>query len=574
MSKKKNKVISGSPEKIKLLEKIDQNFRISQHYCKQIEKRYKKPYTIPEKPVQKRRTEAIMHYMPVVTEHFKDKYTQDTIQDIFTRFCCAFDMECHSIGEKDSDFRWSTAASIWILDELEESNKLSEVNFDSYDYEDGTLPPLLTDCVHPVEMLWSIIILMQKQMTDAHNRKLMFHSQNAKYGDEKSEDDIKYHSDFMNIIKLLNPEHVQNAVERLKQIIWKIMDIYFECEVRYDSTSSYKNPERKMEYKYINHMSTLIGIRIPTSKITTETFNNFPDSVAEVLLQYHENFFIEKPFELCFAIFYLIAVGDDLAWLYTPFLLILEKCGDVFPWCIDEEWFKSLEELKKFNIQNTEYYINNAINNGKKILAEGAQATMLDIDFGSYPFVTSSSTISAGVCSGLGIAPTCIGRIYGTTKAYCTRVGSGPFPTELFDEMGEKLCEQGHEYGVTTGRKRRTGWLDLVALKYACMINGVTDLMLMKIDVMDNFETVKLCEKYSLDGTQIDYIPYSMSSANLSPVYTEYDGWLTNVSKIREFEDLPKNMKTYIKAIEDKTGIRVSLISVSPDREDTIFRNK
>lgn len=240
----------------------------------------------------------------------------------------------------------------------------------------------------------------------------------------------------------------------------------------------------------------------------------------------------------------------------------------------EKEWFKSLEELKKFNIQNTEYYINNAINNGKKILAEGAQATMLDIDFGSYPFVTSSSTISAGVCSGLGIAPTCIGRIYGTTKAYCTRVGSGPFPTELFDEMGETLCEQGHEYGVTTGRKRRTGWLDLVALKYACMINGVTDLMLMKIDVMDNFETVKLCEKYSLDGTQIDYIPYSMSSANLSPVYTEYDGWLTNVSKIREFEDLPKNMKTYIKAIEDKTGIRVSLISVSPDREDTIFRNK
>ena len=342
MSKKKNKVISGNPEKRKLEEMISKNFKLLKYYAKKAGD-VQGSYITLEKPVQKRRTEAIMHYMPVVTEHFKDKYTQDTIQDIFTRFCCAFDMECHSIGEKDSDFRWSTAASIWILDELEESNKLSEVNFDSYDYEDGTLPPLLTDCVHPVEMLWSIIILMQKQMTDAHNRKLMFHSQNAKYGDEKSEDDIKYHSDFMNIIKLLNPEHVQNAVERLKQIIWKIMDIYFEYEVRYDSTSSYKNPERKMEYKYINHMSTLIGIRIPTSKITTETFNNFPDSVAEVLLQYHENFFIENPFELCFSIFYLIAVGDDLAWLYTPFLLILEKCGDVFPWCIDEEWFKSLD---------------------------------------------------------------------------------------------------------------------------------------------------------------------------------------------------------------------------------------
>lgn len=239
----------------------------------------------------------------------------------------------------------------------------------------------------------------------------------------------------------------------------------------------------------------------------------------------------------------------------------------------EKEWFKSLEELKKFNIQNTEYYINNAINNGEKILAEGAQATMLDIDFGSYPFVTSSSTISAGVCSGLGIAPTYIGRIFGTTKAYCTRVGSGPFPTELFDETGNRLCEQGHEYGVTTGRRRRTGWLDLVALKYACMINGVTDLMLMKIDVMDNFETVKLCEKYSIDGTQIDYVPYNMASSDITPVYTEFDGWQTNVSKVRNYEDLPVKMKTYIKAIEDKTGIRVSLISVSPDREDTIFRN-
>ncbi len=239
----------------------------------------------------------------------------------------------------------------------------------------------------------------------------------------------------------------------------------------------------------------------------------------------------------------------------------------------EKEWFKSLEELKKFNIQNTEYYINNAINNGEKILAEGAQATMLDIDFGSYPFVTSSSTISAGVCSGLGIAPTYIGRIFGTTKAYCTRVGSGPFPTELFDETGNRLCEQGHEYGVTTGRRRRTGWLDLVALKYACMINGVTDLMLMKIDVMDNFETVKLCEKYSIDGTQIDYVPYNMASSDITPIYTEFDGWQTNVSKVRNYEDLPVKMKTYIKAIEDKTGIRVSLISVSPDREDTIFRN-
>ncbi|MBR1770380.1 MAG: adenylosuccinate synthase [Bacteroidales bacterium] len=239
----------------------------------------------------------------------------------------------------------------------------------------------------------------------------------------------------------------------------------------------------------------------------------------------------------------------------------------------EQLWFAALEELKTFNITNTEYFINSELQKGKKILAEGAQATMLDIDFGSYPFVTSSTTTSAGVCSGLGIAPTCIGRIFGTTKAYCTRVGSGPFPTELFDATGEQLCSQGHEFGVTTGRKRRTGWLDLVALKYACMINGVTDLMLMKIDVMDNFPVVKLCEKYSLDGTQIDYIPYNLDAEKMQPVYTEYPGWQTSVSKIKDFDKLPAEMKTYIQAIEEKTGIRVSLVSVSPDRDDTIFRN-
>lgn len=235
-------------------------------------------------------------------------------------------------------------------------------------------------------------------------------------------------------------------------------------------------------------------------------------------------------------------------------------------------WFEAIEELKDFNILNTEYYINQKLQEGKKILAEGAQATMLDIDFGSYPFVTSSSTISAGVCSGLGIAPTYIGRVYGTTKAYCTRVGSGPFPTELFDQTGEELCTQGHEYGVTTGRKRRTGWLDLVALKYACMLNGVTDLMLMKIDVMDDFSEIKLCEKYLIDGKEIDYIPYDMSSSKITPIYTSYSGWKQRVSKIKNYEDLPLNMRKYISAIEEKTGIRVSLISVSPDREDTIIR--
>ncbi|MBQ0113015.1 MAG: adenylosuccinate synthase [Bacteroidales bacterium] len=237
-------------------------------------------------------------------------------------------------------------------------------------------------------------------------------------------------------------------------------------------------------------------------------------------------------------------------------------------------WLEAIEKVRKFNIIDTEYYINEQINQGKRVLAEGAQATMLDIDFGSYPFVTSSTTVSAGVCSGLGIAPTKIGKVFGTTKAYCTRVGSGPFPTELFDETGEMLCQQGHEFGSTTGRRRRTGWLDMVALKYACMINGVTDIMLMKIDVMDNFPTIKVCEKYNIGGKEIDYMPYNMEAEKIEPVYREYPGWQTSVSKIREFDNLPENMQSYIRSIEEQTGVSVSLISVSPDRDDTIFRNK
>lgn len=238
----------------------------------------------------------------------------------------------------------------------------------------------------------------------------------------------------------------------------------------------------------------------------------------------------------------------------------------------EKMWMQAIEDIKKFNIKNTEYYINQQLQAGKRILAEGAQATMLDIDYGTYPYVTSSTTVSAGVCSGLGIAPTHIGKVFGTTKAYCTRVGSGPFPTELFDEYGDKLCEQGHEYGSTTGRRRRTGWLDMVALKYACMLNGVTDLMVMKIDVMDNFPVVKVCEKYNYGGQEIDYVPYNMEAEKLEPIYKEYKGWMTSVSDKKNFADLPEQMKDYIKAMEEKAGVHVTLISVSPDRNDTIIR--
>ncbi|MBO6118221.1 MAG: adenylosuccinate synthase [Bacteroidales bacterium] len=235
-------------------------------------------------------------------------------------------------------------------------------------------------------------------------------------------------------------------------------------------------------------------------------------------------------------------------------------------------WLDAAQQLKQLHIIDTEYYVNEALRQGKKILAEGAQGTMLDIDFGSYPFVTSSSTVTAGVCSGLGVAPQNIGRVFGIAKAYCTRVGQGPFPTELFDQTGDMLCEQGHEFGSVTGRKRRCGWLDMPALKYASMIDGVTDIMLMKIDVMDNFETVKICTEYEIDGNKTEKLPFSLEE-KITPVFKEYKGWMQNVKSVKRFEDLPVNMQDYIRAIEQMTQLPVTMVSVSPDREDTIIRN-
>lgn len=233
-------------------------------------------------------------------------------------------------------------------------------------------------------------------------------------------------------------------------------------------------------------------------------------------------------------------------------------------------WLKAIEQLRSYKIIDTEYYLNEQLLLGKRVLAEGAQATMLDIDFGTYPFVTSSTTISAGVCTGLGISPLCINRIYGVMKAYCTRVGAGPFVTELFDKTGDLLCEIGHEYGATTGRRRRTGWLDCVAVKYACMLNGITDLVITKIDVMDDFDTINICEHYDLNGKTTDKIPSDLQS--VKPIYTPYKGWKTNVSGIKSFDKLPSAMQSYVQSIEFLMGVRVSIISVSPDREDTIIR--
>ncbi len=236
----------------------------------------------------------------------------------------------------------------------------------------------------------------------------------------------------------------------------------------------------------------------------------------------------------------------------------------------EKEWFEGIEVLKSFNIADTEYLINYSLNNGKSVLAEGAQGTLLDIDFGSYPFVTSSSTICAGACTGLGISPQKIGKVYGIFKAYCTRVGMGPFPTELTDATGDTLREAGHEFGSTTGRPRRCGWLDLVALKYSVMLNGVTELIMMKADVLDAFENIKVCVEYEAEGKKINYFPFELTPG-LKPVYKDLPGWNTDLTGIRTYDEFPPELKNYIRFIEEETGIPVTIVSVGPDREQTIL---
>lgn len=238
----------------------------------------------------------------------------------------------------------------------------------------------------------------------------------------------------------------------------------------------------------------------------------------------------------------------------------------------EREWMASLEVLKQFKFVNSEYFINKCLDEGKKVLAEGAQGSMLDIDFGSYPFVTSSSTITAGVCSGLGVAPSRIGRVMGITKAYCTRVGAGPFPTELFDETGERLCQLGHEYGATTGRSRRCGWIDIPALKYACMLNGVTDLFVTKPDVMNDFDEIKMCTHYEIEGEKTDELPYEFNAVEIKPVYVSYPGWKQELSGSKKYTDLPARLQEYLYAIEKITGVNIMAVSISPDRKDVLFK--
>lgn len=234
-------------------------------------------------------------------------------------------------------------------------------------------------------------------------------------------------------------------------------------------------------------------------------------------------------------------------------------------------WMEGIEYLKQFTFVDGEHEVNKLLLEDKKILCEGAQGTMLDVDFGSYPFVTSSNTVCAGACTGLGVAPNRINDVYGIFKAYCTRVGSGPFPTELFDETGDKLCSLGHEFGSVTGRKRRCGWIDLVALKYSVMINGVTKLIMMKSDVLDSFSAIKACVAYKVDGEEIDYFPYDITD-NLEPVYVELPGWETDMTKMQSEDEFPEEFNAYLSFLEEQLGVQIKIVSVGPDRAQTIER--
>ena len=240
---------------------------------------------------------------------------------------------------------------------------------------------------------------------------------------------------------------------------------------------------------------------------------------------------------------------------------------------METEFFEAIEFLKTMNIINCEYFINDQISKGKKVLAEGAQGSLLDIDFGSYPFVTSSSTMVAGACTGLGVSPSKIGDVFGIFKAYCTRVGSGPFPTELHDATGEAMRKEGNEFGSTTGRPRRCGWIDLPALKYSIMINGVTQLFMMKADVLNIFEEIKICTHYELpDGSKVDRLTYELNDDEVKPVYKTVPGWFTSLAEVNEYEKFPKELRDYVDFLEKELGVPIKMVSVGPDRKQTILR--
>lgn len=241
---------------------------------------------------------------------------------------------------------------------------------------------------------------------------------------------------------------------------------------------------------------------------------------------------------------------------------------------LERKWLDAIEYIKGYDIVDSEHLINRMLREGKSVLCEGAQGTLLDVDFGSYPFVTSSNTVCAGACSGLGVAPNRIGEVFGIFKAYCTRVGSGPFPTELFDETGKRIRDLGHEYGAVTGRERRCGWIDLVALKYAIMINGVTQLIMMKSDVLDDFDEIKACVAYEINGERVEEFPFSIEEDEIKPVYVTMPGWKTDMTKFHDESQFPKAFSDYIAFLEKELETPITIVSIGPDREQTIIRQR
>lgn len=239
---------------------------------------------------------------------------------------------------------------------------------------------------------------------------------------------------------------------------------------------------------------------------------------------------------------------------------------------IESLWLEAIDYLRTYELIDCEYYINRLIDEDKAVLCEGAQGTLLDVDYGSYPFVTSSNTITAGACTGLGVAPNRIGDVFGIFKAYCTRVGSGPFPTELFNETGKKIRDLGHEYGAVTGRERRCGWIDLVALRYSIMIDGVTKLIMMKSDVLDDFDEIKACIAYKVDGVETTHFPFSIDGCNIEPIYVTLPGWKSDMTKMKSEDEFPQAFSNYIKFLEEELKTPIAIVSIGPDREQTIVR--
>lgn len=241
---------------------------------------------------------------------------------------------------------------------------------------------------------------------------------------------------------------------------------------------------------------------------------------------------------------------------------------------LEAKWMDAIDYIRTYEIVDSEHLINRMLREGKSILCEGAQGTLLDVDFGSYPFVTSSNTVCAGACTGLGVAPNKIGEVFGIFKAYCTRVGSGPFPTELHDETGAKIRDLGHEYGAVTGRERRCGWIDLVALKYAIMVNGVTQLIMMKSDVLDGFDEIKACVAYEIDGKRVEEFPFSIDEERIKPIYVTIPGWKTDMTSMKSEEEFPQAFKDYIAFLEKELETPITIVSIGPDRSQTIERRK